>query len=105
MVYVTDEKRDYVAELDVILSTLNSYDKCEYAINKITQQEYMRVMDRFGAVAYFDITGMTCAEILKDVCKMLLMDQAKGPDGRNLVPESMITDNRTLLKASDLFRR
>lgn len=105
MVYATEEKKDYVSLLDDVLSALNSFDGCEYAINKITQQEYMRVKDRFGAVAYFDITGMTCAEILKDVCKMLLMDQAKAPDGRSLVPESMVMDNRALLKASDQFRR
>ena len=105
MVFVNNEKKDYVAALDTVLSALNSYDRCEYAINTITQQEYMRVLDRFGAVAYFDITGMTCAEVLKDVCKMLLMDQAKAPDGRSLVPASMVTDNRALLKASDLFRR
>lgn len=105
MVYVTNEKREYIEALDNVLRALNSFDKAEYAINEITQQEYMRVMDRFGAVAYFDITGMTHAEILKDVCKMLLMDQAKSPDGRSLVPESMVTDNRKLFKASDLFRR
>ena len=105
MVYATNDKKDYVEALDSVLKALNSFDRCEYAINNITQQEFMRVLDRFGAVAYFDITGMTRAEILKDVCKMLLMDQAKAPDGRSLVPESMVTDNRTLYKASDLFRR
>lgn len=105
MVFVNSDKKEYVELLDAVLSALNSFDRCEYAINEITQQEYMRVLDRFGAVAYFDITGMTKAEVLKDVCKMLLMDQAKAPDGRSLVPESMVTDNRTLLKASDLFRR
>jgi hypothetical protein len=105
MVYVTNDKREYVAALDTVLAALNSFDACEYAINDITQQEYMRVRDRFGAVAYFDITGMTHAEILKDVCKMLLMDQARTPDGHSLVPESMVVDNRKLLKASDLFRR
>ena len=105
MVYVTNDKREYVTALNTVLAALDSFDACEYAINDITQQEYMRVRDRFGAVAYFDITGMTRAEILKDVCKMLLIDQAKAPDGRSLVPESMIIDNRKLLKASDLFRR
>lgn len=105
MVLVTDEKREYISLLNDTMSVLNSFDKCEYAINKITQQEYMRVMDRFGSVAYFDITGMSCAEILKDMCKMLLMDQAKAPDGRSLVPQSMIVDNRALLRASNLFRR
>lgn len=105
MVFVNSGKKEYVELLDAVLSALNSFDRCEYAINNITQQEFMRVLDRFGAVAYFDITGMTKAEVLKDVCKMLLMDQAKAPDGRSLVPESMVTDNRTLLKASDLFRR
>lgn len=105
MVFATNEKANYVEVLDSAMAALNSFDRCEYAINNITQQEYMRILDRFGAVAYFDITGMTRAEILKDVCKMLLMDQAKAPDGRSLVPESMITDNRKLLKVSDLFRR
>ena len=99
MVYATNDKKDYVEALDSVLKALNSFDRCEYAINNITQQEFMRVLDRFGAVAYFDITGMTCSEILKDVCKVVLLDQAR------LAPDSLITDIRKKRKIADMFRR
>ena len=99
MVYVTNEKRDYIRVLNEALSPMLDFDRCDYACNGITQQEYMRIADKLGSVAYFDITGLTCGEILKDVCKVVLCDQAR------LVPGSIITDISKKRKAADQFRR
>ena len=99
MLFVNDEKKDYCQVLDAALAPLLDFESCEYCRNDITQEEYMRISDRLGAVAYFDITGMTRAEILKDVCKVVLLDQAR------LAPDSVITDIHTKRKAADLFRR
>ncbi len=99
MIYVNNEKRDYIKRLDEALAPMLDFDRCDYVLNPITQQEYMRIADKLGSVAYFDITGMTCGEILKDVCKVVLLDQAR------LVPDSMIADIRTKRKVAEMFRR
>jgi hypothetical protein len=65
----------------------------------VTQEEYLRLADRIGSVCFFDITGMTCGEILKDICKVVLLDQAR------LAPDSLITDIRKKRKVADMFRR
>lgn len=99
MIYATNEKRDYIDILDAALAPMLYFDRCDYCVNNITQEEYMRIADKLGSVAYFDITGMTCGEILKDVCKVVLIDQAK------LAPESVITDIRKKRKVAEMFRR
>lgn len=99
MVYVTNEKRDYIRVLHEALSPLLDFDRCDYACNGITQQEYMRITDKLGSVAYFDITGLTCTEILKDVCKTVLINEAR------LAPKSLIVDINKKRKVANLFRR
>jgi hypothetical protein len=42
---------------------------------------------------------MTCGEVLKDVCKVVLLDQAR------LAPDSLITDIKKKRKIADMFRR
>lgn len=99
MVFANNEKRDYCKVLDAALSPMMDFDRCEYSVNKITQEEYMRIVDKLGSVAYFDITGMTCTEILKDVCKSVLINEAR------LAPKSLIIDIRKKRKVAELFRR
>lgn len=99
MVYVSDEKRNYAKVLHTALSALGDFDECAYAKNDITQEEYLRISDMLGSCCFLDITGMTLAEVLKDVCKVVLCDQAR------LLPDSMITDNSKLRKVANMFRR
>ena len=99
MVFANNEKRDYCQVLDAALAPMLDFDRLDYCLNGVTQQEYMRIRDKLGSVAYFDITGMTCSEILKDVCKVVLLDQAR------LTPDSLITDIRKKRKIADMFRR
>lgn len=99
MVYVTNEKRDYCRVLDAALAPMMDFDSLDYCINNVTQEEYMRIRDRIGSVAYFNITGMTCGEVLKDVCKVVLLDQAR------LTPDSLITDISKKRKVAEMFRR
>ena len=99
MIFVTDEKRNYIKTLNAALAPLLDFDKCEYALSDITQEEFMKISDKLGSVAYFDITGMTCGEILKEVCKAVLIDQI------SFVPESVITNIEKKRKVAALFRR
>ena len=99
MVFATNEKRDYCQVLDAALAPMMDFDSLDYCINGVTQEEYMRIRDKLGSVAYFNITGMTCGEVLNDVCKVVLLDQAR------LAPDSLITDIRKKRKIADMFRR
>ena len=99
MVYATNEKRDYCQVLDAALAPMMDFDSLDYCINNVTQEEFLRLSDRIGSVCYFDVTGMTCGEILKDICKVVLLDQAR------LAPGSVITDVRKKRKVADMFRR
>ena len=99
MVYATNEKRDYCQVLDAALAPMMDFDSLDYCINGVTQEEYLKLSDRLGSVCYFDVTGMTCGEILKDICKVVLLDQAR------LAPDSVITDIRKKRKVADMFRR
>ena len=98
MEMVTNQNRNYTEVLNATLQPLLDFDCCEYAVNNVTQQEYIRIADTIGSVAYFDVTGMTRAEILKDVCKVVLLDQAR------LVPASLITDREKKRAAAKQFR-
>lgn len=99
MVFATNEKRDYCKVLDEALAPMLDFDSCDYALDNITQGEYMKISDRLGSTAYFDITGMTCTEILKDVCKTVLINEAR------LAPSSLIVDISKKRKVANLFRR
>ena len=99
MVYATNEKRDYCQVLDAALAPMMDFDSLDYCINNVTQEEFLRLSDRIGSVCYFDVTGMTCGEILKDICKVVLLDQAR------LAPGSVITDIRKKRKDAEMFRR
>lgn len=99
MQYVTTEKKEYAEVLNAALGPMLDFEACEYALEPVTQQEYMKISDKLGGVAFFDVTGMTRGEILKDVCKVVLIDQAR------LVPDSMITDINMKRKIAGLFRR
>jgi len=99
MVYAGNEKRDYAQVLDAALAPMMDFDSLDYCINNVTQEEFLRLSDRIGSVCYFDVTGMTCGEILKDICKVVLLDQAR------LAPGSVITDIRKKRKVAEMFRR
>lgn len=99
MVYAGNEKKDYAQVLDAALAPMMDFDSLDYCINNVTQEEFLRLSDRIGSVCYFDVTGMTCGEILKDICKVVLLDQAR------LAPGSVITDIRKKRKVAEMFRR
>lgn len=99
MQFVNDDKRKYSLILNEALKPMLDFDSCAYAVNEITQEEYLKISDRIGGVAFLDVTGMTEGEILKDVCKLVLIDQAR------LVPDSYIDDLFTKRKVANLFRR
>ena len=97
MVFVNREKKDYAQVLDAALDPMLDFDSCEYAINEITQEEFLRISDKLGSCCYLDITGMSRAQILKDVCKIVLLDQAR------LAPNSIITDIDKKRRVAPLF--
>lgn len=99
MQFVNDEKRKYAELLNAALMPMTDFNACEYALNSITQEEYLRVSDKIGGVAFLDITGMTKGEILADVCKLVLINEAR------IVPNSYIDDLFTKRKVANLFRR
>ena len=99
MIFAGNEKKNYAQVLDAALAPMMDFDSLDYCINGVTQEEFLKLSDRLGSVCYFDVTGMTCGEILKDICKVVLLDQAR------LAPDSLITDIRKKRKVADMFRR
>lgn len=99
MIFVDDEKKQYAKVLAAALKPMRDFGAIEYAKNDITQQEYLRISDKLGSVAYFDISGMTLEEMLRDVCKAILIDETR------LVPDSVIADIEKKRKVAGLFRR
>ena len=99
MIFAGNEKKNYAQVLDAALAPMMDFDSLDYCINGVTQEEYLKLADRIGSVCFFDITGMTCGEILKDICKVVLLDQAR------LAPDSLITDIRKKRKVAEMFRR
>lgn len=92
------EKRDYADTLKEALMALTGFADVQYARSYITDEEYIRISDKVGGVAFLDVTAKTNGEILKDVCRVVLLD-----DPKHTLPEGLITDKAEMIRIAPLF--
>ena len=96
--YFTDRK-NYVDGLMLALAPIRDFDAIEYARTYTTEEEFVRITDTIGGCAFLDVTALTKAEILKDIARVLLLDELKGVH----FPKSIITDIDRKRQIAPLF--
>lgn len=94
------DKRDYVSALKAVLTPVQGFEDIKYARSYVTEEEYVKISDQFGNAAFLDVTGMTKAEMLKEVARVILLDELRG----GYAPESVITNVTEKRKVAPLFR-
>ena len=97
---IYNQKAQYVNEvLRCAMLPMDDFGSIEYARCSITEEEYIRVSDKIGGVAYLDVTAESMEDILKNVVKLILGAEM------DLIPKGLITDKPKLKEVSALFRR
>ena len=94
------DKRDYVSALKAILEPVQDFEDIKYARSYVTEEEYVKISDQLGNAAFLDVTGMTKAELLKEVARVILLDELRG----GCTPESVVTNIIEKRKVAPLFR-
>lgn len=93
-------QRDYIeGAISKAMQALDDFSSVRYAWS-ITGGEFVKISDTIGNVMFLDVTGMTRAEILKDVAKCILLDDMELG---GLVPESLVKDINLKREIARLF--
>lgn len=94
------DKRGYTDTLRAALEPMLDFDDIRYARSYVTAEEFVKISDQLGNAAFLDVTGMTKAELLKEVARVILLDEIQG----EFAPRSVVTDIDTKRKIAPLFR-
>lgn len=70
----------------------------KYAKKYDTENEYMRIGDFQGRTATFNITGLSCGEIIDEIARILIL-----PHEKITPPASLVCDSRQLRSISSIF--
>lgn len=95
-----DEKKKYVEDLNIMLKPMKDFDEIKYAAKPVTCEEFIKISDKLGGYVYLDITGETCQDILKDVCRVVLNSELSVIH----FPKRLIHDRDQLREIAPLFR-
>ena len=96
-----DLRKTYIeGALQMALTPIRSFDGIEYTRKPLTGEEFVKISDLTGATMFLEVTGMTRAEILKDVAKCILLDDMELG---GLVPESLVKDINLKREIARLF--
>jgi len=95
------DREKYVNGLTLALNPLRDFDSIKYGHFYSTDEEYIKISDTIGSSLFLNVTALTKAQILKEVAKVVLQGEIKGPE---IVPETLITDKNELRKIAPLFR-
>ena len=97
---IYNQKAKYVNEvLRCAMLPMEDFGSIEYARSSVTDEEYIRIADKIGSVAYLDVTAESMEDILKSVSKIILGAEI------TTIPKGLITDKPKLRQVSALFRR
>ena len=95
-------RREYVeGALRMALTPIRSFDGIEYTKKTLTGDEFVKISDLTGATMFLNVTGMSRAEILKDVSRLILMDDINDSA---IIPHGFVTDEDEKLTIAELFR-
>lgn len=97
-----DLRKTYIeGALQMALTPIRSFDRIEYTRKTLTSEEFVKISDLTGATMFLDVTGMTRAEILKDVARLILMDDINDSA---IIPVGFVTDQDKKLGIAELFK-
>lgn len=97
-----NQRKDYIDGLNMMLAPLRGFDSIEYTrASYLNNKEYVRMADIVGNVMFFDISGLSLAQVLKDIAKSLLLADIEDPA---IVPESLINDYEEKMEVAELFK-
>lgn len=88
--------------LKLALKPRKGFESIQYAIQRRTDAEYIRIKDKRGTSMTLDITGESLEGVLLDICKIIVIGEM-GKHERLIVPENIVTDREELLKLAPLF--
>lgn len=97
-----DLRKTYIeGALQMALTPIRSFDGIEYTRKTLTGEEFVKISDLTGAAMFLDVTGMTRAEILKDVARLILMDDINDSA---IIPIGFVSDEEEKLGIAELFK-
>lgn len=80
-----------------LMAAKKDFGSIQYARSAVTEQEYVRVRDKFGKAVTIDITGDDLEHVLSDMCRIILMGE------ENVSAPNCVTDLDILRKIAPLF--
>ena len=97
-----DIRKTYIeGALQMALTPIRSFDGIEYMRKPLTGEEFVKISDLTGATMFLDVTGMTRAEILKDVARLVLMGDINDSA---IIPIGFVSDEEEKLGIAKLFK-
>ena len=95
-------RKDYIeGALQMALTPIRSFDGIEYTRKALTGEEFVKVSDLTGATMFLNVTDMSRAEILKDIARLVLMDDINDSA---IIPIGFVSDEETKLDIAELFK-
>ena len=92
-------RKSYIEGLNNTFAPYRDFDSIEYVRNFMLDKEYIKLSTLLG-VNFFDISDLTLAEVLKDICKYLLMGEIETPE---ILPDSLIRDPEDMIEIAEMF--
>lgn len=97
-----DLRKSYVeGALQMALTPIRSFDGIEYTRKALTGEEFVKISDLTGATMFLEVTGMTRAEILKDIARLVLMDDINDSA---VIPVGFVWGQEKKLEIAELFK-
>ena len=92
------DKANYIRGLNTALAPMQDFDSIKYA-RTITGEEFIKIADNIGGCIFIDVTGSDKSDILKDVAKVVLVNEL---DATHL-PAGTIVDKAKMREIAPLF--
>lgn len=96
--YFTDRQKYVEGTCTMFMQPIRDFGEIRYGHSYSTDEEFVKISDTIGSSCFLDVTALTKAEIAKELCKVILLDQTK------VAPESVITSIEELRRIAPLFR-
>lgn len=93
------ERKHFVEDtIGELLEKKQDFAFIKYAKKNDTENEYMRLGDYQGRTATFNITGLSCEEIIDVIARIILL-----PHEEIAPPAGLVSDSRQLRSISSIF--
>lgn len=96
--YYTDRRKFIEGTCTMFMQPIRDFGAIKYGHFYSTDEEFVKISDTIGSACFLNITALTKAEIVKEICKVILVDQSKT------MPGTLISDINKLRAIAPLFR-